>query len=151
VSAGSRSCGRRSALATVAVATAVTLTACGSASHTDDRSVVKDSINTVIQRLNGAGDIEQSSAVTVGECAHHRAAEAWQARLTTRALQLAASQRSFEVTAIFTAHIGKQFSTTSVRQADSYETYTATDKAGTTLVFTVPGGEYVRIDGSLSC
>ena len=149
--APSRSGLRHPAVAFVGAATLLTLAACGSASHTDDRSAAEASVNTVIARLSGAGDISQPSAVVVGRCAGHRAAEAWQARLTARASQLGGSQRSFEITSIFAAHVGQQFSLASVRQADSYETYAATDKAGTTLILTVPGGLYVRIDGALAC
>ncbi len=146
---------RRLRVAGTAVAGAVLMSclgACGSTSHPDERASVTASIRTVIANLNGTGDITQSSPVAVGSCSAHRAAEAWQAKLTARALQLPAADRSFQLSSVFVAHIGRAFSISPlVRQADSYETHAAADKAGTVLVFTVPGGEYVRIDGVIAC
>ncbi len=128
------------------------LSACGSASHPDERATVTASIRTVIENLNVTGYLAQSSPVAVGSCSAHRAVAAWQAKLNARALQLAPTERSFQLSSVFVAHIGRSFTTTPyVRQADSYETQAAADKGGTVLIFTVPGGEYVRIDGVIAC
>jgi hypothetical protein len=130
----------------------VSLLGACAASHPDERATVTASIKTVIKNFNLTGYITQSSPVAVGSCSAHRAVEAWQAKLTARALQLPASDRSFQLSAVFVAHIGAAFSTTPfVRQADSYETQAAADKTGTALLFSVPGGEYVRIDGVVAC